>query len=103
MGWLGTIAFILLGAFIGIVINSSQKAKGTLLQQDFIKMGNLVGLSLDEIKRRVGEPSGMTACTVAATGRSGALYTWAQYPYSITLLFDENNKCLGVNKEMTIK
>lgn len=103
MSWLGIIGFVLFGAFIGIVINSFQKAKGTILQQDFVKLGNLVGLSLNEIKAKVGEPSAMSACKVANTDKSGTLYTWAKAPYSITLLFDENNKCLGVNQEITGK
>jgi hypothetical protein len=103
MSWLGIIAFLCLGGFIAIVINSAGKAKGKILQQDFIKMGNLVGLSLAEIKAKVGEPNGMSACKVADTGENGTLYTWAQNPYSITLLFDENNKCLGVNQEIVLK
>lgn len=101
MSWLGIIAFVCLGAFIGIVINSASKAKGKLLQQNFVELGNLVGLTMDEIKSKVGEPSAMQSCVVQATGNPGMLYTWSKLPYSITLLFDENNKCLGVNKEIS--
>ncbi|WP_373248827.1 hypothetical protein [Bacteroides thetaiotaomicron] len=102
MGWLGIIGFICLGAFIGFFINGLNKAKGTLLQQNFIKLGNLVGLSLEEIKNKVGEPSSMSACTTEK-GTPGSLYQWAEYPYSITLVFDENLVCLGVNQEVTAK
>lgn len=100
MGWFGIIAFVCLGAFIGIVINSFQKAKGTLLQREFVKLGNLVGLSLDEITAKVGAPNAVVTCTVGDTGKPGTLCTWSKMPYSITLLFDANNKCLGVNKEI---
>ena len=100
MSWWGIIAFICVGAFVGYFINALSKAKGTMLQQDFVKLGNLVGLSLDEIKAKVGNPAGINACTVADTGKPGTLCTWAQNPYSITLLFDENNICLGVNQEV---
>ena len=100
MEWLGIIGFVCLGAFIGIVIDSLQKAPGKKLQQDFIAMGNLQGKTLDEIKEKVGAPNAIQSCTVAGTGKNGSLCTWAKLPYSITLLFDENNVCLGVNKEI---
>ena len=101
-GWLGIIVFIGIGAFIAIVINSAGKAKGKMLQEDFIKLGTLVGLSFEEIKLSVGDPTNMQSCTVAGTGRPGSLYTWAKNPYSITLLFDENLICLGVNSETSL-
>ena len=102
MSWLGIIAFVCLGAFIGIAINSAGKAKGLLLQQEFVKLGTLAGLSVDEITAKVGAPTQIVACTVADTGKPGSLYTWAKNPYAITLLFDENLVCIGVNKETKV-
>ena len=96
----GIICGLCFGAFIGYFVAGLATAGGNILQQEFIAMGNLVGKSLDEIKTKVGEPSAMSSCIVAATGKPGSLYTWAKEPYSITLLFDENNVCLGVNKEI---
>ena len=95
----GIICGLCFGAFIGYFVAGLTSAKGNLLQQDFIAMGNLVGKTLDEIKEKVGDPNAINACTVANTGKPGSLCTWASAPYSITLLFDENNICLGVNKE----
>ena len=96
----GIICGLGFGAFIGYFVAGLTSAKGNLLQQDFIAMGNLAGKILDEIKAKVGEPNAINACTVAATGKPGSLCTWSNSPYSITLLFDENNICLGVNKEI---
>lgn len=103
MEWLIIIGFVCLGAFIGIVINNLQKVPGKMLQQDFVALGNLQGKTLDEIKEKVGAPNAIQSCTVADTGKNGSLCTWAKLPYSITLLFDESNVCLGVNKEITEK
>lgn len=100
MSWLMIIGFICLGGFIGIVINSASKAKGKVLQQNFISLGTLSGKNLNEIKEVVGEPTAITACTTQS-GEPGTLYQWTQNPYSITLLFDKNLICLGVNQEIT--
>lgn len=96
----GIIGGLCFGAFIGYFVAGLASAKGNILQQDFIAMGNLVGKTLDEIKAKVGEPNVISACTVAVTGKPGSLCTWTSAPYSITLLFDDENKCLGVNNEV---
>ena len=88
------------GLFIGYFIAGLLMAKGNILHEDFIAMGTLTGKTLDEIKAKVGAPDATTACTVAETGKAGSLCTWAKNPYRITLLFDENNVCLGVNNEI---
>lgn len=96
----GVICGLGIGAFIGYFVAGFATAKGNLLQQDFIAMGNLAGKTLDEIKAKVGNPNTINACTVANSGKPGSLCTWTSAPYSITLLFDENNMYLGVNKEI---
>lgn len=89
------------GAFAGYFFAGLLTSKGTLLKQDFIAMGELRGKTLDEIKQKVGAPKATFSCTTAETGRPGTLCTWQEPSYSITLLFDENNVCLGVNKEIS--
>ena len=96
----GIICGLGFGAFVGYFVAGLSTAKGNILQADFVAMGNLVGKTLDEIKGKVGNPCAINACTVAKTGKPGTLCTWANHPYSITLLFDENNICLGVNQEI---
>lgn len=98
---IGIILGLGIGAFVGYFVAGLTQAKGNLLQQDFVAMGNLAGKSLTEIKEKVGEPSALSACKVAKTDKPGTLYTWAKAPYSITLLFDEDNICIGVNQEIT--
>lgn len=88
------------GLFIGYFIAGLLTAKGNILHEDFIAMGTLTGKTLDEITAKVGAPNAITSCTVAETGKPGSLCTWTKNPYSITLLFDENNVCLGVNNEI---
>ena len=89
------------GAFAGYFFAGLLTSKGTLLKQDFIAMGELRGKTLDEIKQKVGAPKATFSCTAAETGKPGTLCTWQEPTYSITLLFDENNVCLGVNKEIS--
>lgn len=96
----GIVSGLGFGAFVGYFVSGLLTAGGKLLQQDFIAMGNLQGKTLDAIKEKVGAPNAIQSCTIADTGRSGSLCTWSKSPYSITLLFDENNVCLGVNKEI---
>lgn len=91
------------GAFIGYFVAGLATAGGNALQQDFIAMGNLQGKTFDEIKAKVGAPNAIQSCTVADTGKNGSLCTWSKLPYSITLLFDENNVCPGVNKEVAAR
>ncbi|MDO4790199.1 MAG: hypothetical protein Q3998_04450 [Porphyromonas sp.] len=98
----GVICGLGFGILVGYFVAGLTTAKGYMLQEDFVAMGNLAGKTLDEIKEKVGAPRIIQACTVADTGRKGSLCTWSEMPYSITLLFDENNICIGVNNEMII-
>ena len=90
------------GAFVGYFIAGLLASKGNILKEDFIAMGELRGKTFSEIKQKVGAPKAIVSCTAAETGRPGTLATWAHPSYSITLLFDENNVCLGVNKEISV-
>lgn len=97
---IGIICGMGFGAFIGYFVAGLATAGGNALQQAFVTMGSLQGKTLNEIKEKVGAPNAVQSCTVADTGKNGSLCTWSKLPYSITLLFDENNVCLGVNKEI---
>lgn len=89
------------GIFTGYFFAGLLMSKGTMLREDFIAMGELRGKTFSEIKQEVGEPKAIVPCTAAETGRPGTLCTWEHIPYSITLLFDENMVCLGVNREIS--
>ncbi len=91
------------GAFVGFFFAGLRAAKGTILQQNFQKLGTLSGRSLAEIENKCGKSTAYTTCTISDRNNvPGFLYTWTESNYSITLLFDANRKCIGVNKETVI-
>ena len=90
------------GMVIGYFVAGLIKAKSTMLQQDFKKLGNLRGRSLDEIVNAVGTYKSFQSCTITDRDNApGYLYTWTEDFYSITLLFDAEKICIGVNSETT--
>lgn len=91
------------GAFLGYFIAGLKGAKGTILQQNFKELGNLRGKSLSEIESKVGTHCSFESCTITDMNNApGYLYTWLENNYSITLLFDANNNCIGVTSETKI-
>lgn len=103
MSWLAIIGFICLGGFLAFFLNGLKNAKGNLLQQEFVKLGDLRNKSLDEIVGKVGVQTSFQPCTITdRDNEQGFFYTWTANNYSITLLFDSNKKCIGVNSETKI-
>lgn len=89
------------GIFIGYFVMGLFQAKSVLLQQDFQKLGNLRGLTLDEIIAAVGNYKSFQQCTITdMDNKPGYLYTWSEDQYSITLLFGADKVCIGVNSEI---
>ena len=89
-----------IGAFVGFFVAGLRAAKGTLLQENFQKLGTLTGLSLAEIESKCGKSTGFTTCNITDRDNApGFLYTWTESNYSITLLFDAEYKCICVNNE----
>lgn len=92
-----------IGAFIGYFIAGLISAKSTILQENFQKLGDLRGRTLSEIEENVGVHNSFKSCTITDRNNTpGYLYTWIERNYVITLLFDADNKCLGVNSETKI-
>jgi len=88
------------GAFIGYFISGLMSAKSTLLQQNFQKLGDLRGKTIDEITSVVGSYSEFKPCTITdRNNEQGKFYIWTEDRYSITLLFGADGKCIGVNNE----
>ena len=91
------------GAFVGFFVAGLRAAKGTILQQNFQKLGTLTGLSLEEIESKCGKSTGFSTCNITDRDNApGYLYTWAESNYQITLLFDAEKKCIGVNNETAL-
>lgn len=88
------------GTFIGYFVSGLVSAKSSLLQQNFQKLGDLRGKTIDDITSFVGMYSGFKPCTITdRDNEQGMFYTWVENNYSITLLFGADGKCIGVNNE----
>ncbi|MBO4370038.1 MAG: hypothetical protein J5808_01580 [Paludibacteraceae bacterium] len=106
LDWNYTIAAIVggcAGGFVGFLVAGFRSAKGTILQQNFQALGTLTGLSLEEIESKCGKSTSFSTCVIEDRDNApGFFYTWAESNYSITLLFDEDKKCIGVSNETGI-
>lgn len=92
-----------LGAFLGYFFYGLRDAKGTILQQNFHDLGDLRGKTLSEIESKVGTHNSFMSCKITDRNNApGYLYTWIENNYSITLLFDVDKNCIGVNSETRI-
>ncbi len=100
--WSSCIIGIGCGIFLGYLVAGFATAKGNILHEDFVKLGNLKGRTLSEIVAAVGPYTEKETCIITDMGDApGTKYTWAERNYLITLLFDQNNICLCVTHEIT--
>lgn len=90
MIWL--ISFWAVIGFIILYCITKLKTPVNLLQQKFNSLGNLSGKTLAQITSVCGKPD-----FVLSNGNKPNIYIWTATGYSIELLFDENNICLGEN------
>lgn len=91
------------GCFVGYFVAGMLDAKSTLLQKDFKKLGDLRGLTIDEIVSAVGQYTSQKPVTITdRDNEQGVIYTWTEPKYEISLLFGSDNLCIGVNSETRI-
>lgn len=83
----------LAGFFAFFALNYLAKSPGRALATKFGELGDLRGVALEEIVKFVGPPNGFSA---AESGRS---VQWVRMGYHITLVFGDDDKCLGVSHE----
>lgn len=89
------------GTFLGYFFAGLVEAKKTLLKQGFAQLGNLRGRTLNDIVAVVGPYKVFQPCTITDMDNApGFFYTWQERGYMIVLLFDANNICIGVSKEI---
>jgi hypothetical protein len=89
-----------IGMFAGFMFSGLRSAKGTMLQENFTKLGTLTGLSLSEIEAKCGKSKGITTCNITnRNNEPGYIVTWSEENYQISLLFDAEYKCICVNNE----
>ncbi len=90
-----------LGALLGYFVAGLIDAKKNLLKEAFAKLGNLRGRSLDEIVAVAGPYKSFQTCTLSDRGNApGFMYAWTERDYFVALLFDADNICIGVSKEI---
>lgn len=88
------------GCFIGYFVAGLLDAKSTLLQKDFKKLGDLRGLTIEEIVAAVGQYTSQKPVQITdRNNEQGVIYTWTEPKYEISLLFGSDNRCIGVNSE----
>ena len=64
-------------------------------------MGTLQGKTYNEIVAVVGGENAKSS-TIGENGKTIKIRQWMSAGYHITLLFDENDNCLGVNSEIRV-
>ncbi len=90
-----------LGVFLGYIVCGIVGMRPTALQRNFAKLGKLRGKTLGEITAVVGPYSMMKRCVITDRDNArGFFFTWTEGKYSIELLFDADNVCIGVTKEI---
>lgn len=91
------------GCFVGYFFTGLLDAKSSLLQKNFKKLGSLRGKTIEDIVSAVGNFSSQKPCNITdRNNEQGVIYTWTEKRYEISLLFGNDGRCIGVNKETRI-
>ena len=80
------------------LIKTVAKGRGPVLKVNFRKLGTLRGKTLADVMHGCGAP-GKTEIAKDKAGNQVKICTWSMETYSITLVFDHNDVCLGVSSE----
>ena len=79
----------LFGIAIALIIWGARRTSGDMLQRKFVSINPLKGKSYDQIIQTVGLPNSYVLNKKI----------WSRGGYSITLLFDDDDVCIGVISE----
>jgi len=85
------------GILLYLVIHIVVRAPGSSLQYKFRKLGTVTGKSSNDIISVVGKPN-----SISSVGNGQKLYQWISTGYHVSLLFDKDDKCLGVSSETSV-
>ena len=96
---LGIVEGMGFGCFVGYFIAGLITANSRILSENFRKLGDLRGLTLNQITKKVGPYQEYNNCYIEDIKEWGYQYTWRQNSYSITLLFGADGKCIGMTNE----
>lgn len=90
--------FNLFGGLLGMAATEAAvKAPGKILRNKFASLGTLKGRTYKEIEETCGKPSAVTAM-----GNGTVLKQWQATSYTVALLFDAEDICLGVSSEISV-
>lgn len=92
---------ILGGLLLFAIISVGVKAPARMLQQNFVKLGNMTGKSYEEIAAVVG-PANADSPKVGDNGEVLTIKQWIKPGYHISLVFDQDNRCIGKTHESAV-
>ena len=95
------VAPILGGVVLFLLIFLIVRLPGGMLQQKFVKLGNLQGKTYDEIVMACGLPKAQSS-QVSEDGATIQVRQWMATGYHIVLLFDQNNICMGISHQASV-
>ena len=97
---------ILLGFAIGLLLGYFTAglitAEGMALAKKFRELGDMKGMTIDEIVSAVGDYDKSAECTITdRNNEKGMKYVWAKKGYIIVLLFGADGKCICILSEQS--
>ena len=92
---------ILGGLLLFAIISLAVKSPARRLQQNFVKLGNMTGMTYAEISAAVG-PANTDSPQVGADGEQVTVKQWIKPGYHIALIFDKDNRCIGKTHEAAV-
>lgn len=79
------------------IIHAATLAPGQSMAKKMQGLGNIMGRPLDEITAAIGPPNSVSATVTPDGGKT--LRQWMASGYHVAMLFDADDKCMGITHE----
>lgn len=89
------------GIILYLITSAVVKAPGNVLAVKFANLGTLTNYTYSQIIAKCGNPNSVST-TTDKEGNTVKIGQWMSTGYHIVLLFDANDKCLGVSSETKV-
>ena len=89
------------GFILYLITSAVVRAPGSVMAVKFANLGTLTNYTYSQIVEKCGNPSSVST-TTDKQGNYVKIGQWMSTGYHIVLLFDENDKCLGVSSETKV-
>lgn len=97
---IGILIGFAVGLLLGYVAAGMITAEGSALAQKFRDLGDIKGMTIEEIVSAVGDYDKAAECTITnRNNEKGMKYVWAKRGYIIVLLFGADGKCICILSE----